>query len=72
MDKLYLVENTGIATYGDFVSMVIKATSLNLAYEKAIDYLLKYYPYMNIKVTELTQNYIKNSDTIICECWNSD
>lgn len=72
MYKLYLVENKEETGYGDFVSMVIKSPSLNLAYEEVNDYLLKYYQNINIKITELTQDYIKNSNTFICECWNSD
>jgi hypothetical protein len=72
MYKLYLVENTDPIGWGDFVKMVIKAETLNLAYKKTNDCLLKYYPDMNIKITELTQNYIKNSDTIICDHWNPE
>lgn len=72
MYKLYLVENTGFTTYGDFVSMVIKANSLNKAYEIVDNYLLKNYDNMRVKITELTQNKIKNSGDIICENWNSE
>lgn len=72
MYKLYFVENTGNMTYGDFVSMVIKAHSLNNAQQIVEDYLIKYYPNLHCKITELSQGKIKTMDSVICENWISD